>query len=138
MAEILTLLRAAHSGVRWLVVIASIVALLWLTYGLVTRRRYDRLSQRIMTLFSSLVGLQWLIGIVFLIVLGAATTFAVRTRWEHAVTMTLVLAVAHVHMMLKRRSDRVRWIGGLVSIVAALVLVYVGVSLVGGWANIGL
>lgn len=138
MAAVLTILRSAHSGVRWLVVLASLVALIWLIYSLVTSRAYDRTTQRIMTIFSSLIGLQWLIGVVFLIVLGASTTFAVPTRWEHAVIMTLVLVAAHVHMMLKRRPDRVRLIGGLVSIVVALALVYVGVARVGGWASLGM
>ena len=138
MAEVLVLLRGAHSGVRWLVVLASLVALIWLVYSLVTSRAYDRATQRIMTIFSSLVGLQWLIGVIFLIVLGASTTFAVRTRWEHTVIMTLVLVAAHVHMMLKRRADRARLLGGLVSLIVALALVYVGVARVGGWASLGL
>ena len=138
MAEVLTLLRGAHSGVRWMVVLASLAALIWLVYSLVTSRAYDRVTQRIMTTFSSLVGLQWLIGLIFLIALGTSTGFGVRLYWEHAVIMTLVLVAAHVHMMLKRRPDRARLIGGLVSLVVALALVYVGVARVGGWSSPGM
>jgi predicted transporter len=48
--------------------------------------------------------------------------------------MTLVLVIAHVHMMLKKREDRVRYIGGLISVIVALLLVYVGVSILPqGW-----
>lgn len=124
------IIRESHSGVRWLVVLATIVAIVWLLYGLVTKRSYDQLTYRIMTFFSSVVGLQWIVGVIFFIYLGTAT----RERWEHAFTMTIVLIIAHVHMMLKKRDDRTRFIGGLASVVVALGLVYVGVAtLPQGW-----
>lgn len=133
--EIGDLLRYTHSGVRWLVVLATVIALLWMIYGVVTRRDYDKNSYRIMTTFSSLVGLQWVIGLVFMLYLATQQGAVTGFQWSHAGMMTLLLAVAHVHMMLKKRPDRVRFIGGLASIVVALIIVYFGVALLPqGWA----
>jgi predicted MFS family arabinose efflux permease len=124
----------AHSGIRWLVVVATLVALVWLAYGLLRSRAYDKTTQRVMTVFSSLVGAQWLLGIILFVVLGGYSMDTFGYRYEHAGTMSLVLVAAHIHMMLKKREDRVRYIGGLISIVAAIILVYAGVArLPQGW-----
>ncbi len=126
----------AHSGLRWLVVLSTVIALGWMAYGLVTTRDYDRLSYRIMTAFSSLVGLQWVLGLV-LTVYRALTIneyLSLSYVWSHLGTMTIALAVAHVHFMVKKRPDRVRFIAGLGSVVVALALVFVGVALLPqGW-----
>jgi len=55
-------------------------------------------------------------------------------QWSHAGTMTIALAVAHAYVPLKKRPDKVRFTGGLASIIAVMVLVFVGVQLVNGWA----
>ena len=131
------ILREAHSGLRWLVVLSTLVAIGWMAYGLIRSRAYDQTTYRVMTVFSSLVGAQWLLGIIFFVVLGnySMDNPLVRLRFEHAGTMTLVLVVAHVHMMLKKRDDRTRYIGGLISVIVAMILVYVGVAVFqAGWA----
>ncbi len=129
------ILRETHAGFRWLVVLGTLVAVGWMIYGLVTNREYGQTDRRVMTVFSSLVGLQWFIGVAFLVWLWSQTgTLEVRVWWEHAFIMTLALAVAHVHFMIKKRPDRTRYIGGLVSVFVVLGFVYVGVDLVNGWA----
>lgn len=125
-----------HSGVRWLVVLSTVIALGWMAYGLVTTRDYDRLSYRIMTAFSSLVGLQWVLGLVLTIyrALTVNEYLSLSYVWSHLGAMTIALAVAHVHFMVKKRPDRVRFIAGLGSVVVALALVFVGVALLPqGW-----
>jgi hypothetical protein len=123
------ILFALHSLVRWLVVLATIAAIVWMARGLIQKLSYDDLSRRVMTIFSSLVGAQWALGIILFVVLGQ---FNSRYHWEHAFTMTIVLILAHVHMMLKKRDDRTRYLGGLISVIVALGLVYAGVSVLPG------
>jgi cytochrome c-type biogenesis protein CcmH/NrfG len=120
----------AHSGLRWLVVLITVVALAWLIIGLVSKRPYDKNTHRVMVTFSSLIGVQWLLGIILFLVLGLDVGF----RWEHAVTMTLALIAAHLYMPFKRREDQRRYIAGIVVILVTLALVYVGVArLPQGW-----
>lgn len=122
-----------HSGVRWLVVLVTIIAFGWLLWGMLQSRPYDRSMHRVVAIWAGLVGLQWLIGIVLFLVLGQ---FDVRYRWEHAFVMTLALAAAHAYVPLKKRDATMRYRGGLASILVVLVLVYVGVALLPqGWAG---
>jgi hypothetical protein len=122
----------AHSGVRWLVVVMTLVALAWLILLAVRSGAYTAAANTVMRIWSTLVGIQWALGVILFIVLGG---FDSGYRWEHALTLTIALVTAHVHYMLKKRPDRVRVIGGLVSVLVTLALIYVGVArLPQGWA----
>lgn len=121
----------AHSLARWVVIVATLVALIVLILRLIQNGGYDLGVGRVMRFFSISVAIQWVIGLVLFVVMGA---FDIRYRWEHVATMTLVLIVAHVHYMVKRRPERTRLVIALVSILVVLALVYVGVALLPqGW-----
>lgn len=119
----------AHSGVRWLVVLMTVVAFGWLLFRYMQNQSYDKRTHIIMASWAGLVGLQWILGIVLMLVLGTFTGI----QWSHAGVMTIALAVAHAYVPLKKRPDKVRFTGGLASIIAVMVLVFVGVQLVNGW-----
>ena len=123
-------LLGLHSGVRWLVVLITVVALVKLILGIVQKQSYDKLTQRIMTAFSMLTSLQWLIGIILLIAMGVFNSGMI---WSHAGIMTIAVAVSHLHNRWKKAEDPVRYRMSLLVVIAVLVLVVVGVSLVNGW-----
>ncbi len=126
----LAFLLGLHSGVRWLVVLVTLVALVKLIIGIVQKQSYDKLTQRIMLAFSGIVSLQWLIGIIVLIVFG---NFSSGQIWSHAGTMTIAVAVSHLHNRWKKAEDPVHYRMSLLIVIAVLVLVIVGVALVNGW-----
>jgi cytochrome c-type biogenesis protein CcmH/NrfG len=120
----------AHSGLRWLVVLATVIAFVWLLAGVAQSRPYSQTTHRVMVIWSSLIGLQWVLGLILFVVMGTFT----RHHWEHLLTMTLALAAAHGHIPLKKRDDAQRYRGGLVLIVLVALLVYLGVALLPqGW-----
>lgn len=119
-----------HSGLRWLVVLMTLVALVWLLMRYLQNQAYDKRTHLIMASWAGLVGLQWLVGIVLLVALGTYTGM----QWSHAGTMTIALAVSHGYIPLKKRPDKMRYLGGLASIVIVGLLVFVGVQLVNGWS----
>jgi len=126
------MLYYAHSGLRWLVVLMTFVALGWLILRLAQRKPYDDLTHRIVTIWSSLFGVQWALGILLFLVLGG---FDLGYRWEHTLTMTLALVAAHIHFMVKRRPNNVRYNGALAGIAGTLLLIFIGVArLPQGWA----
>lgn len=127
---------AAHSGWRWIVVLATIIALGWMILGLVQRRAYDNTARRVMLAFAISVDIQWLLGLVLFILLSAASgNWGVAHRWEHLVIMTLALIAAHVGGRFKTAPDPVRYRNGLIAVLVALVLVFVGITLLPqGWA----
>ena len=121
-----------HSGVRWLVVLVTIIALIKLILGLVQKSAYDTLTQRLMMAFSMLLSVQWLIGIILFLVMNS---FSVGYRWEHAVTMTIAVAVANMHRRWKAAPDTTRYRNSLIIVLVVLALVFVGVArLPQGWS----
>ncbi len=119
-----------HSGVRWLVVLVTVVAFVYLLYRWRTGQPYDARTHRLMTVFSSLIGVQWVLGLVLIVVMGAYTVYQI----EHAVTMTAVVAAAHLYLPFKKRGDMGRYRASLMVIVGVVVLVYIGVArLPQGW-----
>jgi hypothetical protein len=124
------ILQEVHSGVRWLVVLATVVAIIAILIGLLQRRDYQTFARRWMSIFSSLVGLQWLIGVVLIIVKGQYLSF----QWEHAAIMTVALVVAHLYLAFRRRDDQTRYVASLVVIIVTAIIVFVGVArLPQGW-----
>lgn len=124
-------LLGLHSGVRWLVVLVTIIALVKLVIGLVGKQPYDTLTQRLMLAFGGVISLQWLLGIILFLALGA---FNVGYRWEHAVTMTIAVGVSNMHRRWKNAPDALRYRNSLIIVVVVLVLVFIGVArLPQGW-----
>lgn len=130
----LPMLYYTHSGTRWLVVLATLVALGFMLYSLITNREQDRVTRVIMLTFSSLVGLQWVIGLFFYLVYGNARNDYTLTSWvEHATYMTIVVIVAHLYIPFRKRaSTRNYYIASLIVILAVVGLIYFGVGVLGG------
>ena len=132
--DINMILREAHSGVRWLVLLVTIIALVKLVLGLIQSGAYDQLTQRIMIAFSGLITVQWLLGLILFLVLE--DSFSLGYRWEHAGIMTVATGVSHVHMRWKNADDRTRYRNSLIIVAIVLALVFVGVwRLPQGWTG---
>jgi hypothetical protein len=126
-----TILFEAHSGVRWLVVLVTLIALAWMLVGLLQKRAFDPMARRVMLAFSGLISLQWVLGLVLFLVMGG---FDVGYRWEHLVTMTIAVGLAHMHNRWKNAADALRYRNNLILILVVLALVFVGVArLPQGW-----
>ena len=125
------ILRFLHSWVRWLVVLIALIDFVYLLVGLLQARKYDNIARRLVSAFAGGISLQWLLGLIFLIALGAQTGFGIRHFWEHLTVMTVAVFVSNLPAILRRRelNDRQRYLVGLGSIVAVIVLVVVGISL---------
>jgi hypothetical protein len=120
-----------HSGLRWIVLLLAIVALVMNIYALVSKRSPDdNLVKTSMRVWTISLDVQWLVGIILLLVMGLFG----RTQIEHAVANTLALIVAHSAVAFRKRPAQTRLIANIATIVIALVIIVVAVALVGGWA----
>ena len=120
--------------VRWIVVIITVVALIKLIMGLVQNSAYDALTARIMKFFSIGIDIQWLIGIILIIIYGTTISFGVRHIWEHAAVMTVAVILGHLPARWKNADDRTRYRNSLLIVIVVLALVFVGVALLPqGW-----
>lgn len=127
MTEIFQLL---HSWTRWIFLIAAIAAIIYFIRGLAGRKPWVKQGQTFLSIFSGLVGLQWILGLILFLLYQIPAGFNIRHQWEHLVTMTIVLVVAHVHYAWRRRemADATRWRNGLLLMVGVLILIVVGIS----------
>ena len=125
------IIRFLHSWVRWLVVLVALIDLIYFAIGWLRGRDYDKTARRLMSAFSGIISLQWLLGVVFLVVLGSQTGFGVRHYWEHLTVMTIAVFVSNVPNILRRRelTGAQRYLVNLGSIVAVIILVFIGISL---------
>ncbi len=134
-------LQTIHGHTRWLVVLAVLGAAGYVLYGALAKKAYDKLAVRVMTIFSSLIGLQWALGLLVFI-LNLSVSVQTGYRWEHAVTNTLALAVAHGHFSMKRKADestpnpKFYW-RALLIIGLTMALIFVGVARLPGNAWVG-
>jgi hypothetical protein len=135
-AGLITGLRHLHSAVRWLVVIITVVVLVKLVIGFTQNAAYDSLTSRLMVAFTGGLSLQWLIGLVFLIIYGAYLGFGNLQghNWLHLIVMTAAVGLAHWQSGFKKLEDRLRYRNTLVVVVIVLALVFIGVQLLPqGW-----
>ena len=129
------ILLEAHSGVRWLVVLIAVVALVKFLMGWLGNKSYTKFDNILAKAFTGIVDLQVLLGLIYLIWNGVAGGGFPRYRLEHSVTMILVAVAAHF-VGRSKASDTVRFRNATLAIVITLLLVYAGVAVLpGGWSR---
>ncbi len=125
-----------HSLLRWLIVIAAVVAIVKFALGWLQGGSYQKFDRILTAAFSGLMDLQVTLGLIFLIADGIAGAGYPIYRIEHGFTMIVAAVVSHLPARWKTASDALRFRNTLFCIVGALMLVYLGVSqLPGGWSR---
>lgn len=118
----------AHSGLRYLVLLAGILALGYSLVAMLRNRPWDRTGRVLLMSFVGLLDLQVLIGLVLVFV-----RVFYPALWGHLVMMVLAAVVAHVAAGLNKRrppegrSHRVAVLGSA----GALILVIGGITAIG-------
>ena len=117
----------AHSGIRYLVLLAAVVAIVVLGFGLATGRR-PRATRAVAASFTGLLDLQVLLGLA-LVIGGMLTAKATG----HLVMMVLALVVAHAASVIAGRAtdERRELTVRLVGVVLSLVLIVGGIMAIG-------
>ncbi|HEU6451610.1 MAG TPA: hypothetical protein VFT57_09340 [Gemmatimonadaceae bacterium] len=117
----------AHSGLRYLILLAGLVALLAFAYGLITRRPVRGASALTAT-FTALVDLQLLLG--FGLFFGGIVYDALM---GHMVMMILAAIAANGSAILAPRAttERQELIMRLAGVVIALVCIVIGILAIG-------
>lgn len=88
----------AHSGLRYLVLAAGVVAAVYALVGLVAQRRYGSTAQTLNRVFVGLLDLQVLLGLILLFFRAFYGALA-----GHLAMMILAVVVAHIFAGLNRR-----------------------------------
>jgi hypothetical protein len=123
----MNVLYQAHSGLRYLVLLVGVVALLAFAYGLASRRPV-RAARALSSAFAGLLDLQLLLGLG--LVLGGIFYGALV---GHLVMMGLAVVAAHVSAVMARRAtDERRALAiRLVGVLLALLCIVGGITAIG-------
>lgn len=127
-----------HSILRWATIIVAVAALIKFGIGWFGKKPYDDTANRLRVVFTSLMDVQLLLG-GFYLVLGGLLGFGWPAyRLEHLGIMLVAVVLAHLTSLGKDKGDNVRYRNGFLFLLASLVVVVVGVSLLPGgrWLTI--
>lgn len=124
----------AHSGLRWLIVIAAVAALILFGNGWLTKKYFPKPARILAAMYSGLLDAQVLLGIILLVYLGVKGGGFPLYRIEHMVMMILAAVVAHLPRKWRDAAADIYHRNAFLTIIASLVLIYVAVALLpGGW-----
>ncbi len=118
------MLTTIHGEMRWLVVLAAVVVIVKFLMGWLGKRQYASLDQRLLLVFTILLDINVLLGLIILFFGGGFS----GPRLEHATTMILAVIAAHMTAMWKRSTnDSLKFRNQLLMVVLAVILVIFGV-----------
>jgi hypothetical protein len=132
--ELLNIVLEIHSLVRWVLVAASLISLIWFALVWLGGMRNEKADRGLMAAFSGLIDVQVTIGILYILWSGFAGAGFPLYRIEHAVMMVVAAVVAHLSMLWRKAGLQSRARNNVALILGVLVIVFIGVSLLPqGW-----
>ena len=129
-------LLTLHSLIRWAIVIVTLVDLIRFTWVWLRHVQMNRTDSLLMTIFTRLLEIQMLVGLIFLLWTGFAGAGFPSYRLAHTGTMIVAVIVGHLSRRWQNAESSIRARNNVIAILAVLLLVCIGVSLLpGGWTR---
>jgi hypothetical protein len=118
----------AHSGVRYLVLLAGVLALGYAIFGAAARRPYEPMMLGLSRIFAGTLHLQVLLGVALIL-----TRQFYPALIGHIVMMVFAAVVATIVPAVMRRRDPAArsWLPHVIGTLVALALVWFGVIAIG-------
>jgi hypothetical protein len=125
------ILLTIHSILRWAAVLVAAALIIRLVFGIIQKKPFDKLAIGLTAAFAGVMDLQATLGLLYFLVDGFGGAGFNRLRWEHAVMLTLAVALAHLPATWKKQPDQIRSRNTLIAVIVALAFIVVGVSRLG-------
>jgi len=124
------ILLIAHSIVRWLIILTSLVALVKFAIGWLRGGTFTAFDTRLVSIFAGLMSLQAALGLVLLLWNGLVDGAGFPLyRLEHMGVMIVAVGLSHMSRRFKSATDTVRFRNTFLLILGVLVLIFFGISL---------
>lgn len=122
------MLYSAHSGVRYLILLIGIIALIYFAYAVVAKKNDETKSRVLGSVFTGVLDLQGLLGII-MVVMGLYYPAVIG----HLVMMIGAIVVAHASMAMAKTAQppERRNAFRLAGVVVALLLIVGGIMAIG-------
>lgn len=123
--DLADILFHAHSGLRYLVLVAGVAAFLYTLIAALRSRPWDRAGRVLMSVFVGALDLQILLGVILIFVWPFYPAL-----WGHLTMMVLAAAVAHVASVVNRRrpAERRSQMTAALGAAGAMILVIGGIA----------
>jgi hypothetical protein len=128
----MSILLTVHSIVRWVIVAVAALAIFKFAISWSTNASFKGMDRGLASGLSGLMDLQVLLGLIYFFVSGFGGAGFPAFRIIHMLIMLAAAALMHVPSRLKALGDKLRFQYSLLSILGALVLVFIGVAIVNG------
>jgi hypothetical protein len=127
-----------HSILRWVTIIVAVAALIKYAIGWLGKKPFDNTTARLTSAYKILMDVQLLIGVFYLVLGGLMGIGFPSYRIVHTVFMVVAVVLAHLITMWKDKGDEVRYRNGFFMLLASVLMVMIGVSLLPGgrWFHI--
>lgn len=123
------ILLTIHSIVRWAIIAVAALTIFKFAISWATNASFKGMDRGLASGLSGLMDLQVLLGLIFFVWNGVAVTGFPVYRIFHMLIMLAAAALMHVPSRLKALGDKLRFQYSLFAILGALVLVFVGISI---------
>ncbi len=135
METFITIIRESHSGVRWLVVLLGLIIIIKHSIGWAMKSEYSALDRRLVSIFSAVFGIQFLLGLLMTVLYLITGRFVMATSGAHLVIMLIAFFVAMRTSKWKNAEGVIPFRNNVIALVIAGLLIYVGVlGLPVGWS----
>ena len=127
-----------HSILRWVTIIVAVAALIKYAIGWLGKKPFDDTAARLTSAYKILMDVQLLIGVFYLVLGGLMGIGFPSYRIAHTVLMVVAVVLAHLITLWKSKEDNVRYRNGFFMLLASVLMVMIGVSLLPGgrWFHI--
>lgn len=112
----------AHSGLRYLVLLVGVAALVYFAIGLATKRPVTKTVRILGSAFVGLLDLQVLLGLAMV-----AMGFYYPKLIGHIVMMLLAVGLTHVLLVVNRKRAQPGYLLPFIAVLSALVLIIGGI-----------
>lgn len=120
----MSIIRTIHGELRWVIVIVGLVILVKFAIGWLGKKEYQSLDRTLLRIYTTLLDVNLVLGLILLFTLGISG----MARLEHAVTMILAVAAAHMTAIWRKSEvSPTKYRNQLLMVVLSLLLVLAGV-----------
>jgi hypothetical protein len=125
-----------HSLVRWLVVIAAVIAIIRYVIDLAGKSPDAELGRKLMLVYTILLDVNVLLGIILLGGRAIGVGQILPIWIEHAVTNLIAVTIAHIFAARSRKMTEPKRAAAwrLAGVVVSMALIVTGVARIGGWS----
>jgi len=124
----MNILLMVHSILRWFIIIIAALTVFKFAVSWAGNGSFKGMDRGLASGLSGLMDLQVLLGLIYFFVTGFGGTGFPAYRIFHLLIMLAAAALAHVPARLKSLGDKLRFQYSIFAILGALVLVFVGIS----------